>query len=225
MLSRSGDSRSPRRDFAQWQGCSSDIFAQARATRLGETIRKSSMFFTCKLAQSHPPLKSTHQQSQTPIQQIIMELNHSQTQSTSKWAKELASLTYSWVKVLSEDNLGEGSRIPQLNLEEFIIKSHRKHEHWIILWMEAKFRVELWIQNWSCKENLPRRWEAKSEGSRRIGSDHFFKIWVWKNWNCEMAPQGWEWKKVWVAEKNWKNEKEKFVSVFGREQKEGYYNN
>jgi len=67
MLSRSGDSSSPRRDFSQWQGWSSGIFAQARATRLGETTRTSTLFFTCKLAQNHPPLKFTHQQSQTPI--------------------------------------------------------------------------------------------------------------------------------------------------------------
>jgi len=49
-LSRSGDSSSPRRDFAQWQRWSSGILAQERAARLGETTRKSSLFFTCRLA-------------------------------------------------------------------------------------------------------------------------------------------------------------------------------
>jgi len=58
---------------------------------------------------------------------------------------------------LGEDNLVEGSRIPQSNLEEFIIQSHRKDEHWVRLLMETEFRVEFRNQTLNCKEDLPRR--------------------------------------------------------------------
>ena len=78
---------------------------------------------------------------------------------------------------MSGGNLGEGSRIPQLNLREFIIKSHRKHEYWVRLWMEAEFRVEFRIQNWSCKENLPRRWETINEGNRRLRCGFSSRTW------------------------------------------------
>jgi len=80
MLSRSDDSSSPRRGFAQWQRWSFGIFAQARAARLGETTRKSTLFFTCKLAQDHPTLNITQRQFQTRIKHTIKQFNHSQKQ-------------------------------------------------------------------------------------------------------------------------------------------------
>ena len=43
--------------------------------------------------------------------------------------------------------------------------------------MEAEFRVEFRIQNWSCKENLPRGWETINGGNRRLKRGFFSRTW------------------------------------------------